>query len=416
MKNDLPPEVQRKLGLLQETFQRGQALTQQRQFKEAFSVFESCFELAAQQRLPLLIDQFVDIMMSIGFCYADLRDWDKALETYGRIEAALKQEQDWFQSIPSGVGIAVPESYDPSLHLAALYDSMGLAYDNLNQGSKAMAYYQRAIEIYQKFDRKQQAAQTWFHFGVGCQRREDWANLQLAGENRLSLCTEIDDIEGKISALQFLAQAYVNQGNSLETAKYLKLVVEAEKQIGHPDLARDEQMLEDFTAFLRQKGITGADAVSQKLLAKAVQVLREFAHSHCGPDREDVTRTKEVLWGLISRQITKEEVYWAVSIEKLQEFRSDGAPGMIPGAVLDLRQDPETVIRVTLNNSEEYTVMIMVEKEIDGVSHRYEALVSTVWEVVPADSSSLKELLNGFLQQGILVKEGNQLRYGGKSV
>ncbi len=256
----LPPESERQQAVVEEKYNQGLVFAQQRKFQQALAAFNSCLQVASENHTPLYIEQFINILMEVAFCHADLLNRDEALRTYISIEKLLKKEQDWFKLIPKGIEVVIPISYNPLPQLGSLYESMGIAYDNANDFMRASGYYQQAIDIFMQLDDKPRAARTCHYIAAGCRRREDWVTLQLVGENLLALHEPVGNLNGMIEAWQCLAQARMNQGYPLEMLEYQKLAVTAEKQINHPDSARDEKILnefiENFSAHLRKKVIS----------------------------------------------------------------------------------------------------------------------------------------------------------------
>lgn len=247
----IPHPFQQKLALIEEQYDRGQAQLQQQQFAEALATFEGCLTIAIQEQVMLLIDLFTDIMISIGFCHADLYEYEKALKVYHQLETVLEQGEGWYCALPDGMEIGILEDYNLALPLAAVYESIAIAYDNTNQLEKATHYYKSAIATYFDLTEKARAAKTWYFLGIGCRRRGDWRNLQRAGEQIVSLLGPEGDAGLKIKGLQFLAQAHVNQNDFKQAATCLELAVKLETQIGHPDLAMDQEILSDILVRLQ---------------------------------------------------------------------------------------------------------------------------------------------------------------------
>ena len=242
---------QQTLALIEEQYAQGQALVQKHQYAEALAIFEGCLTLASQEQIPLLVDFFTNIMISIGFCHADMGEYEKALKVYHQLETILEQGDGWYRALPEGIEIGIPKDYNPGLPLAAVYESIAIAFDNTNQLEKATYYYKSALTTYFALKDKARAAKTWYFLGIGCRRRGDWRNLQLAGEQIVSLLGPEGDAELKIKGLQFLAQAHVNQNDFAQAATYLKLAITLEAEIGHPDLAMDQEILSDILVHLQ---------------------------------------------------------------------------------------------------------------------------------------------------------------------
>jgi hypothetical protein len=227
------------------------------------------------------------------------------------------------------------------------------------------------------------------------------------------------------TTLHNLGLVYAKRNENKTALSYLEEALKIRTQTlgnGHPRVRRTKGYIDD----IRKKtgGRSSADseeeaetiASSEDMLQVAAEVLAEFAYSHCGHPGEIVEETKKSLWGLISRKVATEKFRWIVGIDEMQIFSKNEAQEVIsetqPGAVLDLQQSPETIIRITLKNSEQYLLTIMAEKRIPNFSQQtWTAMIS---ETIPMNPVLLKEQLETFLQQGILVKENNRLRYTGK--
>jgi tetratricopeptide (TPR) repeat protein len=253
----LPPDFESRQALVEQRFLQGLDRAHQRQFQLALEDFKACLAIAATNQVPLYIEQFVNILMEIAFCYADLLNRAEAFRTYSIIERVLKREHDWFRFIPKEVQLLMPADYNPMPQLARLYESLAIAFDNSDEYARAVEYYQQAIDIFMQLGDKPRAAQTWHYVAMGRRRCQDWTNLELAGENLLALHEPVGNLNGMIEAWQCLAQARMNQGYALDMLEYQKRAVAAERQLHHPDLARDEKVLDDFnaslTAVLRDK-------------------------------------------------------------------------------------------------------------------------------------------------------------------
>src|SRR5690349_15272806 len=103
-------------------YHRAETLVEKRQFKEALADFQTLLSTAASENVIMLIQEYTRIMMSIGFCYADLSEWDQALDTYHKLEVILKQEEGWMKGLPKGLRVGIPASFAPALSLATLSD------------------------------------------------------------------------------------------------------------------------------------------------------------------------------------------------------------------------------------------------------------------------------------------------------
>lgn len=277
----LPPEYYNFLDALKKRYAHADALAHQRKFADAIRAFQACFEFAAQQRLALLIEQFVDLWMRIAFCYADLNRPDEALRIYHVLEQVLMHwvkavhsgqaiddwmrehnaELNWEDLIPAGVTFLIPQSFDPRPALAAVYDSMGLAYDNSNRLLEALTAYQQAIEWNTQLGKLAGVAQTWKYRAAGCQRRQEWPALQQAAEGMLAAYQSLGDLNGLLDAYTTLFLAYLNQRDLLRAIENLRQAIDLEREAKHPFLARDQKTLADVLAGLRRTAAGNKPAV-----------------------------------------------------------------------------------------------------------------------------------------------------------
>lgn len=147
----------------------------------------------------------------------------------------------------------------------------------------------------------------------------------------------------------------------------------------------------------------------EELLQQASTTLTQFAQAHCGPNFRVTQQMQKGLFGIGSRQIISKENCWTVSVEYTREFGPDGKADLRRCAILDFQQIPMTSIWILLNDPEHYTVRILTELKIPGVSKS--GLITVREDVIEVQSSALWELLDRYLWQGFLVKDGNKLRY-----
>ena len=198
----IPPEFGEKFNQIHNTIQGAHALERSRQIEAAQDAYLACLKMASSEHIPILEGQLVEIWMGIAFCHADHNDWPQALDWYHRAEAALQSSPEfhpdpkspqaranakkWTPHLPKGVQVIFQEGYPAKKHLATLYDSIALAYDNSGQLEQAMKYYQNSIDLHRETGNLEGEAQANFHQAVGFQRRQDWGNLAIASANMLS--------------------------------------------------------------------------------------------------------------------------------------------------------------------------------------------------------------------------------------
>lgn len=277
--SQLPPEYLNKLDALKKRYQQADHLADQRKYTEALAAFHNCFQFAAQEHFPLLIEQFIDLWMRIAFCHADLNHHDEALKVYHPLEqilnhwvAAVRSGQeidawmiennsqvDWGNLLPGGVTFMIPRDYDPRASLAAVYESMGLAYDNSHRLLEAVACYQNAIDGYTQLGNLGRVASTWKHRAAGCQRRQEWPALAQAAEGLRAAAQSLNDLNGLIDAYAMLFLAAFNQRELIQAVEYLRHAIDLEKN-GHPLLARDQKTLADVAGGLKKLAVPKAAA------------------------------------------------------------------------------------------------------------------------------------------------------------
>lgn len=125
-------------------------------------------------------------------------------------------------------------------------------------------------------------------------------------------------------------------------------------------------------------------------LDQVAQVMEHFAYSQCGPGRG-----------------------WKVELREMYRFQPNRSPESFNAATLDLCQTPQAFIQVAIAPTE-YIVKLNVEKHLPDVPQM--CLADVISETIPAQHDVLLNLLNSFVDEGILVKVSNQqLRYNGRS-
>lgn len=260
----LPPEFQHKIDRLEEHIRRADELEQKRKVEEALAAYKACFDLAVREGAPFFLYHLTRIWMGVGFCYANRNQWKPALQMYHLVESALQsaptrlnpystatpaQAQKWARFIPPGLQLLYPEGFDPDPDFAAVYESIGLAYENSNQVTQAMDYYRKSVGLYTRLGDDVSAARVWHCMAVSCQRRADWPALEKTARRMLELYQTPDDTRWReecLVAWRFLAQASWNQGQLLDAIESLRLAVEAGQVLQHPDLAKDQKRLDEF--------------------------------------------------------------------------------------------------------------------------------------------------------------------------
>lgn len=244
--------IQTPLQTVAQRFEQGRQLEQSGKVQEALAAFNQCLELASRSRLSLPLTTFSDILLSIAFCYADQARWDLALRLYQNIEHILRQVPDWQKLVPPGLQVALPPGFDPGLPLAVIYDSMAIAHDHAGDEQKALLRYRQAIDLYARHGQHARAFQSWLYMAIGRRQREQWDKLVDIAQQMLELAFKLDDPTAKIKSWQFLVQAHANRNEPIPALNYLKLAVETEYKLGHPDFERDQAILKDLISKIKR--------------------------------------------------------------------------------------------------------------------------------------------------------------------
>jgi tetratricopeptide (TPR) repeat protein len=235
-----------------ERYLKGRELQQVGRNQEALKTFESCFEVVDS----LAIERYVDIMLCIGFCHANMAEYPKALDVYAHIEAVIQQSGEWHNVLPGNLKIGVPESYSGSDeakgHLAKLYDSIGIAHQNRGETNTAMEYFTQAIDLYKAVNYPYGIGETLYFIANGQEHRQDWKGLQSTGEQLLELYTNLDDANGKLIAWRTLILSHNNQQNMEEVEKYLERTVDTMRKMRHPELRLNEKVLKEVRKQLKK--------------------------------------------------------------------------------------------------------------------------------------------------------------------
>jgi tetratricopeptide (TPR) repeat protein len=229
-------------------YTNGRALQSQGQHDKALQAFTSC--LKSTDIFGVM--QYQDIMMCIAFCYADLLQFEQAIETYERLEQVLSFEGEWYKALGK-LKLIVPSSYPTSnqatMVKAKLYDSMGIAYDNLDKHDEAKSAFGKAIRHYRQLDALGDIANTFNMMSMRYQQRKDWEGLKKLAEYILQVADKFDG-EGKNSmAIRFtgwrmMAQASTNLQDLKTSVIYQEKVVDFMRKTQNPQLANFVKILE----------------------------------------------------------------------------------------------------------------------------------------------------------------------------
>lgn len=414
MPDDLPANARAAYQKIADQYAVGQQQVQRQLFEEGIKTFQGCLKLAIEIGLPLFIEQYIDIMLSVAFAYADLQRYENALKVYLHLARTIRQEGEWYKQLPANLKIAFTESFDRDIALATVYTSVALAYDNNNDHQNAIPYYQQSAHLYQQAGLLDQAARVWYFKGTVAKRREDWETLRDVGEAMLPLYIQSENFAGQVQAYQYLVRAYINQKDIVNAVEFLEKAVVIERQINHPMLATDTELL-NMIKGATQAPASSQDAIPRDLLRQKLEValnaLNNFALAHGGPSEEDVEVKKKGLLG--GRTQTQKVPRWSIGFEMMPQWDADGFMGNVPSAVLDLLQEPEAIVVVQLKSADEFLIGLMSKKQLPNVPEP--AFVGERPSPIPATAEALLAQLQRFLKEGHLAVQQGRLRFQGNS-
>jgi tetratricopeptide (TPR) repeat protein len=90
MNDDSLHDFQRRVAMVDDQIRKADMLEAENQIDAALAAYQSCFEIAIRQNVPVYISQLAHIWMGVGFCYADRYQWERALQMYQLVENMLK--------------------------------------------------------------------------------------------------------------------------------------------------------------------------------------------------------------------------------------------------------------------------------------------------------------------------------------
>lgn len=229
-------------------YTNGRALQAQGQYDKALQAFQRC--MASTDILGVM--QYQDIMMCVAFCYADLLQFEQAISTYEKLERVLSFEGEWYKVLGK-LKLIVPADFPTSttatMVKAKLYDSLGIAYDNLQNYGEAKSAFGKAIRHYRLLDDMNGVANTFRLMGMGYQVRNDWDGMKKLGEYILQVADKLEAERKNVSAIRFggwqmLIQASTNLRDLHTSVFYQEKVVEWMRQTNNPQLPNVTKILE----------------------------------------------------------------------------------------------------------------------------------------------------------------------------
>jgi hypothetical protein len=103
-----------------------------------------------------------------------------------------------------------------------------------------------------------------------------------------------------------------------------------------------------------------------------------------------------------------------VRVEVMDEFTSQGWKRAASVAQLDLRQTPRAILGIVLENANEYSAWIMLERTIAAGGETVVAWQPEFGLILDSTTDQLRGLLSSFLEEGVLSRAAEGFRYTGK--
>jgi tetratricopeptide (TPR) repeat protein len=451
MGNSRPPEDQ-----FYAQLQQADGLANANQYQKALAMYEECLKLAGKTRMMLPVQDVLTIWKNLSTCHFQLDNYAKTLQycqgtialTTEWIEAnqpgkdpdtELRKNKSvpaWKELLPDGVLFAMTKGFDATPYLAEMLAVAGSASVFAERPDDALSYYKQAMSVYMRMNQPAHVARLWGYIAGIHARREVWDEAITAATRGLKLGQQLQITTPQIicgrvmvdaaiargeydSALRTLTQVIAlgrqardagekndlnklqwlfdmkrKQAELAQNPDILKPVIDAERILKHPDLEKDERQFAQLRKQTAQTPSgTGKGALGS--LREVSAVVKEFAQKHCGPPAN-----------------------WSIVAEEMDEYEKDanGQPVKrnLPGVMLYLSKSPETVVRVSLTD-EGCKTSLMYEMKLELAPGKFHmALKGEKPVVTAARADALMQALEGFIQQGKLVQQGNRLVYPGK--
>jgi tetratricopeptide (TPR) repeat protein len=176
-------------------------------FRESLEMFRELNHLRGQ----------AEVLNDLGILYADLKNYDKALECYEE-SLALKRESGWNW----GEGNTLT--------------NLGGLYSQRDDYAKAIDYYEQAINAYKKTNSRGEAARVLIDLGRVYAKAGQTSKAMETVEKSLTQSREIKDLDTQMHALGELGTLYADQRQFSEAVPYFEECSEIARKIRKPDL------------------------------------------------------------------------------------------------------------------------------------------------------------------------------------
>lgn len=457
MWNRQPPE-ERLRQQFYEQLKRADGLADANQYSKALPAYEDCLKLAGKGKMMLPIDHVLTIWKNLSTCHFQLDNYDKTLH-YCRgviaittewieanqpgkdVSAELSKNKSapvWAGLLPDGVHFAITKSFDPWPHLADLAAVAGSASNYAERPDDALNYYKQAIAAYTHLKQPNEVVTLWIYVANIHKRREDWDKVIKVAAKILQLSQEFRLVQAQLQAHRLLGQAHIARGEYIEALEaqthlillgrqandprlkidndslewlfdtmrkqadfaqdgsILEAVIQAQRLLSHPDIKQDQQRLAQLSKQADQPYASPMDG-KLRSLRDVSDVMKQFAETYCGPQ-------------------SKSPENWSLGMEEMEEYEKingELVENKLPGVMLYLSREPETVIRVTLR-AENCKVSLMYEYKLEYIPGIFRmALKGEKPLLPPAQANALMQSLESFIQEGRLVRQQNRLVYAG---
>ncbi len=242
-------ELFAKLEPINRQFQYALQLAQQGQIEAAMNAYFECLKLAALDSIPLHARLVASILINVGFCHADLGNWQQAFYHYQMAEGVLTHDEAMLQQVADRYQMSTIFYFDNDdlrPMLAELYNSIGLGHNLQNEWEQALAAFRNAFTIEREYKDYAACLLTLNYIGMGYQQRNMWKDLDVTARQMLKVNKLAQQPHYEMAARRYLAQVFGNTERPKEMLAQLEAVVKIGKSINHPDVGKDEALFQNM--------------------------------------------------------------------------------------------------------------------------------------------------------------------------